>query len=125
VESKLYSIGETTEQSPVLVTTNFSLTYFTVEPEIEASKVPSYILVINTEGMSVLTAFAADKLNEKSITKALNDYGTANKVKHHKVIIPGYIAVLSGKLEAESGWEVMVGPREASAIPAYLKNVWK
>jgi acetyl-CoA decarbonylase/synthase complex subunit gamma len=124
VEPKLYSIGETNEQSPVLVTTNFSLTYFTVSPEVEASKVPSYMLVVNTEGMSVLTAFAADKLNEKVITKALNDYDVENKAKHHKVIIPGYAAVLSGKLEAESGWQVMVGPREASAIPGYLKNVW-
>lgn len=125
IESKLYSIGETTDQSPVLVTTNFSLTYFTVEPEIEASKVPTYIMVVNTEGMSVLTAFAADKFNEKVISKALNDYGVAGKVKHKKIVIPGYVAVLSGKLEAESGWQVMVGPREASAIPSYLKNVWK
>ena len=125
VESKLYPIGEVTEQSPVLLTTNFSLTYFTVEPEVEASKVPSYIMVVNTEGMSVLTAFAADKLNEKVISKALNDYGVAGKIKHKKIVIPGYIAALSGKLEAESGWQVMVGPREASAIPSYLKNVWK
>lgn len=125
VESKIYTVGNVTDQSPVLVTTNFSLTYFTMQPEVEGSKVPSYIVVVNTEGMSVLTAFAADKLNEKVITKALNDYKVSEQVKHKKVIIPGYIAVLSGKLEAESGWQVMVGPREASAIPSYLKNVWK
>ncbi|MEK7449717.1 MAG: acetyl-CoA decarbonylase/synthase complex subunit gamma [Planctomycetota bacterium] len=125
IESKIYEIGAVTASSPVLVTTNFSLTYFTVEPEIEGSKVPSYILVVNTEGMSVLTAYAADKLNEKVITKALNDYNVKSKVTHKKVIIPGYISAMSGKLEAESGWEVMVGPREASGIPTYLKNVWK
>lgn len=125
VEPKVYTVGAVTDASPVLVTTNFSLTYFTVEPEIEASKVASHIVVVNTEGMSVLTAFAADKLNEKIITKALNEYQVAQKVKHKKVIIPGYIAALSGKLEAESGWQVMVGPREASALPSFLKNVWK
>lgn len=125
VEPKIYQIGPVSDQSPVLVTTNFSLTYFTVEPEVEASKVPSYIVVVNTEGMSVLTAFAADKLNEKVITKALNDYGVSGKVKHKKLIIPGYIAALSGKLESESGWQIMVGPREASALPSFLKNVWK
>jgi acetyl-CoA decarbonylase/synthase complex subunit gamma len=125
VESKLYPIGNVTETSPVLVTTNFSLTYFTVEPEVEGSKVPSYILVVNTEGMSVMTAYAADKLNEKIITKALTESNIAQKIKHKKVIIPGYVATLSGKLEAESGWEVLVGPREASSLPSYLKNVWK
>ncbi|MBI4713142.1 MAG: acetyl-CoA decarbonylase/synthase complex subunit gamma [Planctomycetes bacterium] len=125
VESKVYPIGQVTDNSPVLVTTNFSLTYFTVGPEVEGSKVPSYILVVNTEGMSVLTAYAADKFNEKIITKALNEHSVAQKVKHKKVVIPGYIAALSGKLEAESGWQVMVGPREASALPSFLKNVWK
>ena len=124
VESKLYPIGNVTESSPVLITTNFSLTYFTVEPEVEGSKVPSYILVVNTEGMSVMTAYAADKLNEKIITKALTESNIAQKIKHKKVIIPGYVATLSGKLEAESGWEVLVGPREASSLPSYLKNVW-
>lgn len=125
VEAKIYPIGAVTDNSPVLITSNFSLTYFTVEPEIEASKVPSYIVVVNTEGMSVLTAFAADKLNEKVITKAIKDQGIEQKVKHKKMIIPGYISVLSGKLESESGWQVMVGPREASAIPAFLKTAWK
>ena len=125
MESKIYPIGKVTDSSPILITTNFSLTYFTVEPEVEGSKVPSYILVVNTEGMSVMTAYAADKLNEKIITKALTDSNIAQQVKHKKVIIPGYVATLSGKLEAESGWEVLVGPREASSLPSYLKNVWK
>ncbi|MFA5793793.1 MAG: acetyl-CoA decarbonylase/synthase complex subunit gamma [Candidatus Brocadiia bacterium] len=125
IESKIYTVGAVTDASPIIVTTNFSLTYYTVEPEIEASKVPTYILVVNTEGMSVLTAYSADKFNEKIIAKAVNDSQVAQRVKHKKLIIPGYVSVLSGKLEAESGWQVMVGPREASEIPSYLKNVWK
>ncbi len=124
IESKIYEIGNVTNTSPVLVTTNFSLTYFTVEPEVEGSKVPSYVVVVNTEGMSVLTAYAADKLNEKIIAKALNEFKVQDKVNHKKLIIPGYLSALSGKLEAETGWEIMVGPREASAIPSYLKNIW-
>jgi acetyl-CoA decarbonylase/synthase complex subunit gamma len=123
MEAKAYPIGKVTDQSPVLLTTNFSLTYFTVEPEVEASKIPAYILVVNTEGMSVLTAYAADKFNEKIIAKAIKESDIGQKVSHKQVILPGYVAALSGKLESESGWEVLVGPREASAIPAYLKNI--
>ncbi|MGQ9629270.1 MAG: acetyl-CoA decarbonylase/synthase complex subunit gamma [bacterium] len=125
VEPKIYEIGNANENSPVLVTTNFSLTYFTVEGEVEASKVPSFILVVDTEGTSVLTAWAAEKFTAQSIATAMKKTGIENKVKHRKVVIPGYVAILSGKLEDESGWEVLVGPREATGIPAYLKNTWK
>jgi acetyl-CoA decarbonylase/synthase complex subunit gamma len=124
VEPKVYEIGAVSETSPILITSNFSLTYFTVEGDVEASKVPSYILVIDTEGMSVLTAFAADKFTPAKIKEALLKNKFDQKVAHKKVIIPGYVAVLSGQLEEETGWEVMVGPRESSSLPAYLKNVW-
>ena len=125
MEAKLYSVGEPDKSSPVMVTTNFSLTYFTVEGEVEASRVPAYIAVVDTEGTSVLTAWAADKFNAKIITKALEDFKTAEMVDHKNLIIPGYVAVLSGKLEDESGWKILVGPREASGIPKYLKSTYK
>ncbi|KPJ63604.1 acetyl-CoA decarbonylase/synthase complex subunit gamma [candidate division KD3-62 bacterium DG_56] len=123
VEPKLYEIGNVTDESPLLVTTNFSLTYFTVEGDVEASRVPSYILVVDTEGTSVLTAYAAEKFTAEGIAQALANVG--DRVKHHKIIIPGHVSVMSGKLEDESGWEVLVGPRESSGIPSYLKTVWK
>jgi len=123
VEPKLYEIGNVTDESPLLVTTNFSLTYFTVEGDVEASRVPSYILVVDTEGTSVLTAYAAEKFTAEGIAQALQNVG--DRIKHRKVIIPGHVSVMSGKLEDESGWEVLVGPRESSGIPSYLKTVWK
>lgn len=125
MEPKLYTVGEPDRSSPVMVTTNFSLTYFTVEGEVEASRVPSYIIVVDTEGTSVLTAWAADKFNPEIIAKAMNDYKVSENVDHKNLIIPGYVAVLSGKLEDESGWKILVGPREASGIPKYLKSTYK
>ena len=123
VEPKVYEIGKVTDSSPVLVTTNFSITYFTVAGEVESSKVPSYIVACDAEGMSVLTAWAADKFTAETIFQTLTKTGMAEKVKHKKVIIPGYVSVLSGKLEEVSGWEVAVGPKEASGIPNYLKKI--
>ena len=124
VEPKVYSIGEPDENSPVMFTTNFSLTYYTVESDVEASRVPSYILVVDTEGTSVLTAYSGDKLNEKTVADAMAKFGIENMVKHRKLIIPGYVAVMSGKLEEATNWEVMVGPRECSMLPKYLQEVW-
>jgi len=125
VESKVYEIGAVTPDSPLLITTNFSLTYYTVAGEVEASRVPAYIGVVDTEGTSVLTAFASDKLTSESIASFLKADGVGSRVRHRKVIIPGFIAAMSGALREESGWEVMVGPREASGISKYLKTVWR
>jgi acetyl-CoA decarbonylase/synthase complex subunit gamma len=124
VEPTLHEVGAATAQSPVLITTNFSLTYYSVEGEIEASRVPAYIGVIDTEGTSVLTAFASDKFTGEGVAAFLKSDALKDKVSHKKVIIPGYVAAMSGAVEDESGWEVIVGPREASGIPKFLKTMW-
>ena len=124
VEPKVYEVGKVTKDSPVAVTTNFSITYFTVAGEVESSKVPTYIVCCDSEGMSVLTAWAAEKFTAESIAGMLKKCGIEDIVSHKKVIIPGYVSVLSGKLEEVSGWKVSVGPKEASGIPNYLRN-WK
>ncbi|MFC2066986.1 acetyl-CoA decarbonylase/synthase complex subunit gamma [Chloroflexota bacterium] len=121
----IYEINNPDENSPVLVTSNFSLTYFIVSGEIENSKVPSWLLVKDTEGLSVMTSWAAGKFSADIIGPFVKKSGVADKVKHQKLIIPGYIAAESGGLEEElPGWEIIVGPREGAHIPAFLKT-WK
>lgn len=121
-EQGIYPINNPDENSPVLVTCNFSLTYFIVSGEIEASRVPSWLCVQDTEGLSVMTAWAAGKFSGETVGTFLNKCGIKDKVKHKTVIIPGYAAGISGELEEElPGWTVTVGPREASQIPRFLK----
>jgi len=121
----IYEIGGPNENSPVLITSNFSLTYFIVSGEIENSRVPSYLLVKDTEGLSVMTAWAAGKFVADVIASFVKKSSIGDKIKHHNLIIPGYAASESGGLEEElAGWKIEVGPREASHIPAYLKG-WK
>ncbi len=124
VQPKLYEVGQVNPDSPVLFTTNFSLTYYSVEGEVEASRIPTYILAVDTEGTSVLTAYSGDKLNEKVVAKAMNNATLTEKVRHKKIIIPGLVAVMSAKLKEETGWDVLVGPKEASGLPSYLKTTW-
>ncbi|MCR4412194.1 MAG: hypothetical protein NUV77_07180, partial [Thermoguttaceae bacterium] len=125
VEPKLYAVGDVGPGSPVLVTTNFSLSYYSVEGEVEASRVPSYVIAVDTEGTSVLTAWASDKFNAETITKALKKSGVEEKVSHRKLVIPGFVAVLSAGVEDESGWSVQIGPKEAAGLPSYLKKQWR
>jgi acetyl-CoA decarbonylase/synthase complex subunit gamma len=121
VEPKVYSIGNVTKESPVYVTTNFSLTYYTVEGEISASKIPSYIIACPTDGTSVLTAWAAGKFNGDKISEFMKTCGIEDMVNHRNIVIPGYVAVIKGGLEEKSGWNVKVGPAEASGLPAFAK----
>ena len=122
VEAKAVAVGDVTPDSPVYITTNFSLTYFIVEGEVEGSKVPAYIVPVNTDGISVLTAWAAGKLTGESIAKALKENDMESKVNHKTLVLPGYVAVLSGSTEEATGWKILVGPREASGISKFAKD---
>jgi acetyl-CoA decarbonylase/synthase complex subunit gamma len=123
VEQKIYKIGEPTPESPLLITTNFSLTYFIVAGEVENSKVPSWLAVMDCEGLSVLTAWAAGKFVASKIANFIKESGVENQIKHRELIIPGQVAILSGALEDKlEGWKVIVGPREANGIPTFLRN---
>ncbi len=122
VKEGIYEIGQPDDSSPVLVTTNFALTYFIVSGEVENSRKSAWLLIQDTEGLSVLTAWAADKFVAETIAALVKKIGIENKVKHKKIIIPGYVASILGELEEElPNWEILLGPREASAIPVYLK----
>ncbi len=124
VTEGIYEIGTPDENSPVLVTTNFSLTYFIVSGEIEASRVPSWLLIMDTEGLSVMTAWAAGKFVGDAVGMFVKKCGIADKISHRKIIIPGYAAAISGDLEEElPDWEVIIGPRDASLIPKFLREM--
>jgi acetyl-CoA decarbonylase/synthase complex subunit gamma len=119
----IYEINNPDENSPVLITSNFSLTYFIVSGEIESSKVPTWLLIKDTEGLSVLTAWAAGKFVADAIAPFVKKSGIEEKVNHKKIIIPGAAATISGELDEELGdWEVQIGPREGAHITPFLKN---
>ena len=122
VTEGIYEINNPNENSPVMVTTNFALTYFIVSGEVEGSRVPSWLLIKDSEGLSVMTAWAAGKFAGDDVGMFVKKSGIAEKVKHQELIIPGYAAAIAGDVEEElPGWTITVGPREAAHIPGFLK----
>jgi acetyl-CoA decarbonylase/synthase, CODH/ACS complex subunit gamma len=123
VQPGLYEINGPTADAPLLVTTNFSITYFSVANEVEGSGLPAWLLVSDAEGMSVLTAWAAGKFDAERIAKDVKRFEVPSKVNQKRMVIPGHVAVISGELEEElPGWEIRVGPREAVDLPAFMKQ---
>jgi acetyl-CoA decarbonylase/synthase complex subunit gamma len=125
VEPGLKVFGTPDENSPVMFTTNFALTYYTVASDIESAKINAYLLVVDSEGLAVDPAVAGRKITAEKVAEALKASGIENKVKHRKLIIPGKAARLSGEIEELSGWQVIVGPKDSSEIPKFLQEKWQ
>jgi len=125
VEAGVRAFGNPTKKSPVLATTNFALTYYTVASDIESSGLDAYLLVFDTEGLGVEAAVAGGQLDAYKANEAIESANLTEQVDHKKLIIPGMAARISGELEHLSGWEIMVGPRDSSGIPKFIEKVWE
>lgn len=121
IQPGIYEINNPDKNSTAYLTTNFSLTYFTVTADIQNTGQPGHLLVIDTEGMSVLTALAAGKLEIEKIAKAIKESRLEEKTKNKKIIIPGMMAALSGELEEKTGWQIIVGPSDSSELSEFTK----
>ena len=124
VEAGLKVFGNPDDNAPVMLTTNYALTYFTVESDIKSSDANCYLVVVDTGGISVESSVAGRYLTAETAAEALKKSEVEREVKHRCLIIPGLAARLSGEIEEISGWRVLVGPRDSSGIPAFLKEKW-
>jgi acetyl-CoA decarbonylase/synthase complex subunit gamma len=125
VEPGLRTIGNPNETSPVLLTSNFALTYYIVSGDIEAGKIDCYLLVADSEGISLESSVAGRKLTAKEVADIVKESGVEKLVKHRTLIIPGKAARLMGEIEDETGWKVLVGPQDSSDIPKFIEKKWK
>jgi len=117
--------GTPDENSPVMFTTNFALTYYTVASDLDSNKINAYLIVVETEGSAIDSGVAGRKLTAERVADAIKASGIESKVKHRKILIPGKASRISGEIEELSGWKVLVGPRDSSEIPKYLIEKWQ
>jgi len=125
VKPGLYKIGSPDENSPLMVTSNYALTFTLVKSDVEKSKIDAWLLVIDTEGTSVESAVAGRKFTAEKVAEAIKEYGADKVVKHKTIIIPGLAARIAGELEdLLKDWRVFVGPRDSSEIQKYVTSIW-
>jgi acetyl-CoA decarbonylase/synthase complex subunit gamma len=124
VESGIRTFGHPNKNSPVLITTNYALTFFTVESDIKTAGLDCYLIVVDTGGLSVESAVAGRYFSAESILSALKETEAENFVDHKTLIIPGLAARLSGETEEASGWKILVGPKDSSGLPQFIRERW-
>lgn len=124
VEPGVRTFGRPDNKSPVLITTNYALTYFTVESDIKSANLDCYLVVADTGGLSVESAVAGRNFTAEGIAQALKENNVAGLVSHTTLVIPGLAARLSGETEEASGWKILVGPKDSSGISQFLRDRW-
>ncbi len=126
VDSGVRAIGNPDEKSPVFVTTNFALTYYTVESDISSNGIDSYIVVVNTDGIGVEAAIAGGQFTPAKVNEILTsaDIKLEDKVGHKTLVLPGLAARISGETEEVTGWNILVGPQDSGRIPGWMEGSW-
>lgn len=124
VDPGVRTFGSPDKQSPLLITTNYALTFFTVEADIKSAHIDCHLIVVDTGGISVESAVAGRYLTSDSMADALKEYEADSLVDHHTLIIPGLAARLSGEMEEVSGWRILVGPKDSSGLKRYIEEYW-
>lgn len=124
VEAGVREYGKPGRDAPVLVTTNYALTYFTVDSDIKAANIDCFLVVVDTGGISVESAVAGRNLTPDTIAAALKNFDVGSRVDHRALIIPGLAARISGDTEEATGWKVFVGPKDSSGIAGFIKERW-
>lgn len=124
VEPGLRPINDPTPDDPVFITTNFALTYYTVESDLTSGGIKGWLLVLNTEGLGVEVSVAGGQFTASKVKELIEETGVAEKVNHKYLVIPGLAARLQGAIEDETGWNVLVGPMDSGRIKGWLENNW-
>jgi acetyl-CoA decarbonylase/synthase complex subunit gamma len=127
VKPGLYKVGNPGPESPVFITTNFALTYYTVESDVASNAIDAYILSINTDGIGVQASVAGGQLNATKIKDSFaeTDFKFEGQ-KYPAIVLPGMAARFSGELEDLFGGKVkiMVGPEDSGRIVGWMKDFW-
>lgn len=125
VEPGIRKYGNPDATAPLFVTTNYALTYFTVESDIKSGHVDCFLLVVDTGGLSVESAVAGKHFTPDSLASALAEFHPESLVSHRTLVIPGLAARISGETEEVTGWRVIVGPKDSSGIVPFVSGTWE
>jgi acetyl-CoA decarbonylase/synthase complex subunit gamma len=127
VKPGMHTVGSPKPESPVFLTTNFALTYYTVESDLGSNGIDAYLMSLNTDGIGVQASVAGGQMTPQKIADAFkeSDFKFENQ-KYPALVLPGMAAKFSGELEDLFGGKVkiLVGPEDSGRLGEWMKTQW-
>lgn len=116
----LYSVGKPDENSPVLVTANYKLTFDSLRKELTDQSL--WILVLDTKGVNVWCAAGKGTFGTDELVRRVEAARLSEVVTHKTLILPqlGATGVAAHEVAKRSGFHVVYGPVRARDIKAFL-----
>ena len=122
VEPGLYALGSPTADSPVFVTSNYSLSFDALRSALPG--IDGYILVLDTEGVNVWCAAGKGTFGTEELVRRIEATHLGDVVHRRVLILPqlGAPGVAAHEVKKRSGFKVEYGPVRANDLPEYLKT---
>ncbi|MFQ6104531.1 MAG: HgcAB-like fusion protein [Candidatus Glassbacteria bacterium] len=119
-QTGLFPVGKPDEGSPVIVTSNFTLTVKRVRRALEGRNL--WLLIADSEGINVWCAAAGGILTENRVIDAVKVSRLYERVSHREIILPPLSApgVDREAVERKTSFRCRFGPVYARDIPTYL-----
>ncbi|MBU3916244.1 hypothetical protein KKA14_11985 [bacterium] len=121
----LYAVGTPDENSPVLVSANYKLSFDHLRGKLEG--IDAWILVLETRGVNVWCAAGKGTFSTAELVERVKQVELEKVVRHRKLVLPQLSAtgVAAHVVKKSCGFRVYFGPVLAKDIPQYLENGMK
>jgi len=118
----LYCVGSPGEESPVLVTANYKLSFDSLRQELVG--IDAWILVLDTRGVNVWCAAGKRTFSTEEVIRQVHDVGLDKLVSHRELILPqlGAPGISAHKVKKGCGFKVIWGPVKARDLKTFLNN---
>jgi hypothetical protein len=118
----LYSVGDVTPMSPVLVTANYKLTFDRLRKDLEG--IPAWVLILDTRGINVWCAAGKKTFSTVEVVHRVKQARLQEVVSHRKLMLPQLSAtgVSAKQVKKGCGFKVTWGPVRTSDIKSFLST---
>jgi len=121
----LYALGNPDENSPVLVTANYKMSFDRLRKALPG--MDAWILVLNTGGINVWCAAGKGTFGTQELVRRIEFCKLSRVVNHRRLVLPQLSApgVAAHKVKRFSGFKVVYGPIRAEDLPSFLESGMK
>ncbi|MCK5000414.1 MAG: hypothetical protein KAS23_12800 [Anaerohalosphaera sp.] len=122
VKPGLYATGNPTENSPVLASANYKMSFDALRKELTSRNL--WILVLDTKGINVWCAAGKGVFGTDELVRQIQQCRLDKIVNHNRIIVPqlGAPGISAHKVRSKCGFKVVYGPIYAADLPDFFDS---